>query len=187
MFQFVEPRVRSVVAEQLGVGVEDLSPEISLTDDLAADSLDLLEVALALEGDLGIAFPEAALARIRTYGELVDIVFGLARRRPLADVVAASPPAPPYVWARVVPQHAHGHDLQRGEWLTPYTAETIAEDALRAGRGTRLEVLLPSAATDTTVAQLQEDFAWLAERGVLVCVRRQQHLNAPAARPHAAA
>ena len=47
MFDFVEPRVRRVVAEQLGVNVEELTPEVSLTDDLAADSLDLLELTLA--------------------------------------------------------------------------------------------------------------------------------------------
>src|SRR5262245_25681822 len=177
MFQFVEPRVRHVVAEQLGVGIEDLAPEVSLTDDLAADSLDLLEVALAIEGDLGIAFPESALDRIRTYGELVETVFGLARRKPLSDVVAVEPPAPAYVWARVLPQRPDGVDLQRAGWLTPYTAETIAEDALRAGRGTRLEVTLPSGASDATVAQLQDDFAWLAGHGVQVSVRRQQHLG----------
>ena len=44
MFDFVEPRVRRVVAEYLGVGVEELSDETSLTDDLAADSLDLVEL-----------------------------------------------------------------------------------------------------------------------------------------------
>jgi len=38
----VEPRLRRVVADNLGVALEDLTPEVSLTDDLAADSLDLL-------------------------------------------------------------------------------------------------------------------------------------------------
>jgi len=189
MFKFVEPRVRRVVAEHLGVGLEELAPEVSLTDELAADSLDLLELALALEGDLGIEFPEAALERIRTYGELVDTVFKLVRRRPLDEVAAESMPVAAYVWARVLP---HGHDagqLQRAGWLTPYTAETIAEDALHSGRGTRLEMTVPSGLTDAAVAQLQEDFAWLGDHGVQVSVRRQHHAGPLGARsrPHAAA
>jgi hypothetical protein len=44
----VEPRVRRVVADNLGVTL-DLTAEVSLTDDLAADSLDVLELALVLE------------------------------------------------------------------------------------------------------------------------------------------
>ena len=55
--RFVESRVRQVVAEQLGIGTEELTPEVSLTEDLAADSLDLLEVSLALEQELGITVP----------------------------------------------------------------------------------------------------------------------------------
>ena len=43
MFELVEPRVRRVVAEHLGVNPEELTRDVSLTDDLAADSLDLLE------------------------------------------------------------------------------------------------------------------------------------------------
>src|SRR5262245_19304675 len=45
----VEPRVRWLVAEQLGVGVDELAPEVSLTDDLAADSLDLAELVVVVE------------------------------------------------------------------------------------------------------------------------------------------
>ena len=41
-----EPRVRRVVAEHLGIGWEDLRPYVSLTDDLAADSLDLAELVV---------------------------------------------------------------------------------------------------------------------------------------------
>jgi len=48
----LEPRVRRLVAERLGVSPEDLIPEASLADELAVDSLDLLEIAIALEADL---------------------------------------------------------------------------------------------------------------------------------------
>src|SRR5262245_38444269 len=71
MSDFVEPRVRRVVAEFLGVGLEELTPEVSLVDELAVDSLDLVELAIALESDLGIIFPESAIDELRTYGDLV--------------------------------------------------------------------------------------------------------------------
>ena len=80
MFDFVEPRVRRVVAEQLGVNVEELTPEVSLTDDLAADSLDLLELTLALEAEFGIVVSESALERVRTYGDLRATVHALLHR-----------------------------------------------------------------------------------------------------------
>src|SRR5438046_9486912 len=100
----VEPWLRRVVADHLGVALEDLTPEVSLTDDLAADSLDLLELALALEDDLGLEFPQAALDRIRTYGDLLETVFALTRLRLSEDVVAAPPATLPHVWVRCPPQ-----------------------------------------------------------------------------------
>src|SRR5262249_56968484 len=50
----IEPLIRDVVAERLGVDLEQLGPGVSLTDDLAADSLDLAEVTIACEERLGI-------------------------------------------------------------------------------------------------------------------------------------
>src|SRR5207237_10150885 len=57
MSEFAEPRIRRLVADYLGVSADDLTPEVSLTDDLAADSLDLMELALVLEGELGLELP----------------------------------------------------------------------------------------------------------------------------------
>ncbi len=191
MSDFVEPRVRAVVAEYLGVGTEELAPEVSLVDDLAADSLDLVEVAIALEGVFDIVVPEAAIDRLRTYADLVETVEALARERREADEMAGDGARPELVWARVTPSpdgSALG-SLQRAGWLTPYTAETIAEDALRAGRGARLEVMVPSSVSDSGMAVLQDQFSWLNERGVQVVIRRDHHLgsNGHRAHPHAAA
>jgi acyl carrier protein len=184
MFEFVEPRVRRVVAEQLGVSPDELSSDVSLTDELAADSLDLLELALALEMELGIVIPESTIDELRTYGELLDIVRMLARRRREAEVRARGS-EPALVWARVYsPLAEERGEIQRACWLTPYTAETIAEDALRAGRGARLEVAVPSTLSDASVAALQDEFAWLGDRGVEVSVRRDHHLGPLAQRPH---
>ena len=58
-----------MVAEQLGVGVEEIAPDVSLPDDLAADSLDLVELALALEVRCGVTISDRRLETVRTYLE----------------------------------------------------------------------------------------------------------------------
>src|SRR5437870_840556 len=138
MFDFVEPRVRRVVAEQLGVNAEDLAADISLTDDLAADSLDLVELAIALENEMGVTIPESTIEEVRTFGDLLTTVHGLIRQRRKAEVRAGKTASPAPVWARVLSPRSSG-EIHRAGWLTPYTAETIAQDALRAGRAARLE------------------------------------------------
>jgi acyl carrier protein len=189
MHEFVEPRVRRVVAEYLGVEAEDLTPSVSLIDELAADSLDLVELAIALEADFGIVLPESAIDDLRTYGDLVDTVKALTRER--REIEAVPPEPPRLVWARVLPPDgaSTGSQLQRVGWLTPYSAETIAEDALSMGRGARLEVTVPPSVDDASIAQLQHQFAWLGDRGVQVSVRRDHHLGPrrQAAHPIAAA
>src|SRR5207249_1578907 len=99
--------------------------------------------------------------------------------------------APDLVRARRAhrPRGEAGGEIQRPGWLTPHTAPTIAEDAVRAGRGARLEVAVPSDLGDASLAELQDTFAWLGERGVQVSVRRDQHLGPigqRVGRPHAA-
>ena len=81
MDAFVEPHVRRLVAERLGVGLEQLVCHVSLRDDLAADSLDLVELAVALEGEFSIQVPERMLAEVRTYSELVHATGLLIRAR----------------------------------------------------------------------------------------------------------
>jgi len=185
MYELVETRVRRVVVEHLGVSPEELALDVSLTDTLAADSLDLVELALGLESEFDISIPEAVIDGIRTYGDLVENVYVLLRKRPRAAAQGRQWGAPPaLVWARVVsaPSHPAG-DLQRSGWLTPYTAEEIVEDALRAGRGARLELSVPQNMNDRGLAQLEERFAWLGDRGVAVSVRRDQHLGPLGVRP----
>ena len=182
----VEPHVRCVVAEHLGVGEEELAPEVSLSDDLAVDSLDLVDLALVLEGEFGITVPEAVLEDVRTYGELVKSVEALVRERE-AEAEHPSRDLMP-VRVRVVPPPGRpACDLQRADWLTPYTAQTIAEDALRNGPGARLEVSVPPDLSDAALAGFRAQLAWLDDRDIQVRVRRDRQLP-PAAqrRPYAA-
>jgi acyl carrier protein len=90
--EFVEPYVRRLVAEHLGVGAEELVSHVSLRDDLAADSLDLVELAVALEGEFAIVVPERVVADVHTYSDLVRATAALIRAR-CAETGAAQPPA----------------------------------------------------------------------------------------------
>jgi len=177
----LEPRLRGIVADLLGVGPEQLAPHVSLTDDLAADSLDLVEIALAIETELRIEIPQRAIEKVRTYGDLVQAA--LAHAEP-AEVAAAEPSAPvPVVSARVV--RAGGDPalplVERSGKLTPYVVQDITDDALWAGHGSSLEVTVQATATEASVDLVMDHFAWLGERGVKVSVRRDA--DAPAAPP----
>ena len=77
----VKFRLRAVVAEHLGVAEDQLWPAASLAEDLGADSLDLVELAIAVETEFGIAIPEAAIGRVRTYGDLAQATVALACRK----------------------------------------------------------------------------------------------------------
>jgi acyl carrier protein len=176
MFEFAEPRIRRLVADYLGVNPEELTPEVSLTDDLAADSLDLVELALALEGEFGIEVPERTIDEVRTYGDLVETATALTRGRQTREALLAS--APSTICSRVVGASVDGARLERAGELTPYAAEEIVDDALRAGRGARLEVTVPAVTTDAGLAWVRDQFSWLTGRGVHVTVDRDRPLDA---------
>jgi acyl carrier protein len=161
---FAEPRLRALVADTLGVDADDLSLDISLVDDLAADSLDLAELVVRVESELGITIADRAVERIRTYGELVRAAlaaFGAMSARSTPELMA--------VRARLVSPHG---ELRRVETFGPYTAETIVADALAAGRGADLELTLPAEATDGDLDRIRARFAWLVDRGIGLHVGR---------------
>ena len=176
----IEPRVRQLVADTLGVGPDELAPDVSLTDDLAADSLDLAELAACLEAELGLVVPDRVVEHLRTYGDLVRATITATRQRHAPFARAAEPPIP--FWARLVSPRG---ELLHAEYLTPYAAETIADEALRAGRGARLKVTVAEDASDAELAQVREEFAWLATQGLSLGIGRVH--RADARRPSEAA
>ncbi|TMB06108.1 MAG: hypothetical protein E6J70_01030 [Deltaproteobacteria bacterium] len=185
MQEYAEPRLRRLVADHLGVDPEELRPEVSLTDELAVDSLELVELALALEGELGIDIPERTIDEIRTYGDLVGAALALARDRQNLEAAVGSAPAT--VRSRVVSGDGGlGAALERAGTLTPYLVEEIAEDALAAGRAARLELTVPADTDDTGVAWLRGQFTGLGTRGVEVTVRRNVPASPAQHSPHAA-
>lgn len=63
-------KVKELVAEQLGVDITDLKVETSLKDDLNADSLDLFQIIMSIEEELGIEIPTEDTESINTIGDI---------------------------------------------------------------------------------------------------------------------
>ncbi|MCW5890437.1 MAG: acyl carrier protein [bacterium] len=174
--EYVEPRVRGVVADRLGVEAQDLVASVSLRDDLAADSLDLLEVAIALEGAFGIRIPERYLDLIRTYDDLVAVVLDRIATSQRAE--AAGSESPP-VHARVMPAAGLAHrGVERSMRLTPYLAQTLADDVRLAGPGARLELTVQGTGGRRALAHVRSMFARMMARGTTVTVRSDERAGA---------
>jgi len=70
----VEEKVKSIIAEQLGVKQEEIKPESSFVDDLGADSLDTVELVMALEEEFGIEIPDEDAEKMTTVGEAMKYI-----------------------------------------------------------------------------------------------------------------
>ncbi len=70
----VEERVQKIVVEQLGVPEEDVTPEASFVDDLGADSLDTVELVMALEEEFDTEIPDEDAEKITTVKQAVDYI-----------------------------------------------------------------------------------------------------------------
>jgi len=67
-------RVTEIIVQQLLVDASEVKPEASLVDDLKADSLDLVELAMALEEEFGMDVVDEDMEKIRTVQDAVDYV-----------------------------------------------------------------------------------------------------------------
>lgn len=68
----VKDRVKKIVAEQLGVDAKDIKDDASFVNDLGADSLDTVELVMALEEEFEIEIPDEQAEKISTIQEAVD-------------------------------------------------------------------------------------------------------------------
>jgi acyl carrier protein len=67
-------KVQKIVSEQLGVDQEEVKPEASFQNDLGADSLDTVELVMALEEEFEIEIPDEAAEKIETVQKAVDYI-----------------------------------------------------------------------------------------------------------------
>ena len=70
----VVEKVKAVIVEQLNVEEDDVTEEASFVDDLGADSLDIVELVMALEEEFGISIPDEDAESIKTVGDAISYI-----------------------------------------------------------------------------------------------------------------
>ena len=70
----VEEKVKSIIVEQLGVDADEVSLEASFTDDLGADSLDIVELVMAFEEEFNIEIPDEDAEKITNVRDAVKYI-----------------------------------------------------------------------------------------------------------------
>jgi acyl carrier protein len=74
MTEDIEAKVKSVIAETLGVDMQEITPQSSFVNDLGADSLDTVELVMALEEQFGIEIPDEDAEKTQTVGQVLEYV-----------------------------------------------------------------------------------------------------------------
>lgn len=66
--------IAKIISEQLGHNLDEIQPDTSLVDDLGADSLDAVEVIMAIEEEFSIEIPDEKFENLETVQDIVDLV-----------------------------------------------------------------------------------------------------------------
>jgi acyl carrier protein len=74
MAEAVADRVRAIIAEQLGVKIEEVTDTASFIEDLGADSLDTVELVMALEEEFGIEIPDEDAEKMASVGDAIKYI-----------------------------------------------------------------------------------------------------------------
>lgn len=70
----IEQRVKEIIVEQLGVTADQVAPEAKFIEDLGADSLDTVELVMALEEEFGQEIPDEEAEKLQTVGDVIKYV-----------------------------------------------------------------------------------------------------------------
>jgi acyl carrier protein len=76
----VDQKVRDIVVEQLGVKLEQVTPEAKFIEDLGADSLDVVELVMALEEEFGQEIPDEEAEKLTTVGDVIKYIEDLQQK-----------------------------------------------------------------------------------------------------------
>jgi len=75
----IEAKVKKIISEQLGVPEADVKPAASFVNDLGADSLDTVELVMALEEEFGVEIPDEDAEKIATVQNAIDYITAKAK------------------------------------------------------------------------------------------------------------
>ena len=70
----IEDKAKGIIAEHLGVTKEQVKPESILTDDLGAESLDVVELVMAIEDAFEIVIKDEEMEKVKTAGDIVNLI-----------------------------------------------------------------------------------------------------------------
>ena len=70
----VEDKIKEIIVEQLGVAATEVVPEASFIDDLGADSLDIVELVMAIEEEFGLEISDDDAEKIQSIGDAISYV-----------------------------------------------------------------------------------------------------------------
>ena len=68
----LNPKIKDIIVEQLGVDPEKVKTEASFIDDLGADSLDIVELVMAMEEEFDLEIPDEDAEKLRTVGDVAS-------------------------------------------------------------------------------------------------------------------
>ena len=77
----VAEKVKSIIVEQLGVEADEVTPTASFTDDLGADSLDIVELVMAFEEEFGIEIPDEDAEKITRVREAIEYIESHSKKK----------------------------------------------------------------------------------------------------------
>jgi acyl carrier protein len=70
----IEEKIKEIIVEQLGVDPAQVTPEASFVNDLGADSLDTVELVMALEEEFNLEIPDEEAEKIATVGQAIEYI-----------------------------------------------------------------------------------------------------------------
>ncbi len=76
----IEEKVKEIIAKQLGVNAAEVTPEASFVEDLGADSLDTVELVMALEEEFGHEIPDEQAEKLQSVGDVIKYIEDLQQK-----------------------------------------------------------------------------------------------------------